>query len=95
MTDHHDLADDALTLDANAVAGLLHEVFGEEMTAHESRCAHCANEALLGTLRAYDMAGPGVVLRCSICTGVMLVLVRRADGSVTVDQSGVAYLKRG
>ena len=87
------MTDDPLTLDANAVAGMLHEVFGTEMTARASQCAHCGNRALLGTLRVYDMDGPGVVLRCSTCTEIVIRLVRRPDGSFLVDARGAAYIR--
>jgi hypothetical protein len=79
---------DEQTLDANAVAGMLHEVFGREMTARDSQCAHCGNRAQVGTFRVYDMHGPGVVLRCSTCTEIVIRLVRRPDGSYLVDASG-------
>jgi len=80
-------------LDANAVAGMLAEIFGTEMTAVASRCAHCGNRAQLGTLRAYGLRGPGVVLRCSTCTQVVMRIMRRADGSFLVDAQGAAYLR--
>ena len=86
-------ADDPLTLDANAVAGVLHEVFGAEMTAAASRCGHCGNRAALGTLRVYDMYGPGIVLRCNTCSEIVIRLVRRPDGSYLVDARGAAYLR--
>jgi hypothetical protein len=85
---------DKHTLDANAVAGMLHEVFGTEMTDHESECAHCGNQAQVGTFRVYDMQGPGVVLRCSTCAEITIRIVRRPDGSYLVDAGGV-YLKSG
>jgi hypothetical protein len=81
------VTDDPHTLDANAVAGMLHEIFGAEMTAQESECAHCGNRALVGTFRVYDMHGPGVVLRCSACTEITLRVVRRPDGTFLVDAS--------
>jgi hypothetical protein len=83
---------DALTLDANAVAGLLMEIFGAEMTAVMSRCAHCGNRGQVGSLRAYTHA-PGVVLRCSICTEVVMRVMRRGDGSYLVDARGAAYIR--
>ena len=83
---------DALTLDANATAGLLMEVFGTEMTVAASRCTHCGNRAQIGSLRAYVHA-PGVVLRCSTCTEVVLRIMRRADGSFLVDARGAAYIR--
>jgi uncharacterized protein DUF6510 len=80
-------------LDANAVAGMLSEVFGNEMTSVPSRCGHCGNRAQVGTLRAYGLNGPGVVLRCSTCTEIVIRLMRRADGSFLVDARGAAYLR--
>lgn len=83
---------DEHTLDANAVAGLLQEVYGTEMTARMSECGHCANQAQVGTMRVYDINGPGVVLRCSVCAGITLLLVRRPDGSYLIDASGMVEL---
>ena len=84
---------DPFTLDANAVAGILHEVFGTEMTASASRCGHCGNRAMVGTLRVYDRDGPGIVMRCSTCSEIVIRLMRRADGSYLVDAQGAAYLR--
>ena len=84
---------DDTALDANAVAGMLVEIFGSEMTAVPSRCAHCGNRAQLGTLRAYGLNGPGVVLRCSTCTQVVMRVMRREDGTFLVDARGAAYLR--
>jgi hypothetical protein len=39
-------------LDANAVAGMLVEIFGTEMTAVASRCAHCGNTPPISTMVA-------------------------------------------
>ena len=83
---------DSLTLDANAVAGMLMEIFGTDMTASMSRCGYCGNRGQMGTLRAYTHA-PGVVLRCSICTEVVMRIMRRADGSYLVDARGAAYIR--
>jgi hypothetical protein len=83
---------DERTLDANAVAGALHEMFGTDMTVVQARCAHCGNRAQLGTLRAY-VGGPGTVLRCAACSGIVLRFMRRPDGSYLVDIRGAAYLR--
>jgi hypothetical protein len=80
-------------LDANSVAGMLAEIFGTEMTGVPSRCAHCGNRAQVGTLRVYGRGGPGVVMRCSICTEIVMRVMRRADGSFLVDARGAAYLR--
>jgi len=77
-------------LDANAFAGLLQEIFGAEMTAVASQCAHCGNHAEMGTLRAY--IGLGVVFRCSVCTEIVMRIVTMPDGRHRVDMRGAAYL---
>jgi NAD-dependent SIR2 family protein deacetylase len=83
---------DTLTLDANAAAGMLMEIFGTEMTIAASRCTHCGNRAQIGTLRAY-MNAPGLVLRCSVCAQVVMRVMRREDGSYLVDARGAAYIR--
>lgn len=80
-----------LMLDANAVAGLLMEIFGVEMTAEPTECAHCGNEAEIGTLFAYTQ-GPGVVLRCSTCGQVVLRIVHTPH-AIYLDARGAVYLK--
>ena len=83
---------DPMTLDANAAAGMLMEIFGTEMTVASVDAAHCGNRAQLGTLRAY-MNAPGVVLRCSVCAEVVMRIMRRADGSFLVDARGAQYIR--
>jgi hypothetical protein len=80
-----------LILDANAVAGLLMEIFGGEMTAEPSECAHCGNLAEMGTLLAFTQ-GPGVVLRCPACGQVVLRIVQTPE-AITLDARGAVYLK--
>jgi hypothetical protein len=82
---------EGLWLDANAVGGLLWDVFGMEMTAAPAECAHCGNQAEVGTLLAFTL-GPGVVLRCSACGQVVLRIVQTPD-AIYLDASGAAYLK--
>jgi Family of unknown function (DUF6510) len=84
--------EDPLTLDANAVAGLLSDAFGAEMTATPGQCANCGNVAMVGTLIAYTR-GPGVVLRCSVCAEVVIRIVETPD-SMLVDARGAVYLRR-
>jgi hypothetical protein len=93
MNMQNDQTDSAreLMLDANAVAGLLMEIFGVEMTAEPTECAHCGNEAEIGTLFAYTQ-GPGVVLRCSTCGQVVLRIVQTPD-AIYLDARGAVYLK--
>ena len=80
-----------LMLDANAVGGLLQDIFGVEMTAVPSECANCGNIAELGTLLAFTQA-PGAVLRCSVCEQVMLRIVQTPD-AIYLDARGALYLR--
>ncbi|CAA9580904.1 MAG: hypothetical protein AVDCRST_MAG86-2730 [uncultured Truepera sp.] len=65
------MQDSDLRLDGNAAAGWLHEIFGREMTAVSSTCAHCSNAAPLGALLVYA-SDIGVVMRCPTCNAALL-----------------------
>ena len=78
-------------LDGNAAAGALSEVFALEITRARGRCDACGNVAQVGEARAYVEA-PGVVLRCSGCDSVLLVLVRRGTSYVLAVQ-GMTWLE--
>lgn len=80
-----------LMLDANATAGLLHEIFGAEMTAEPTECAHCGNEGEMGELLAFTH-GPGIVLRCSACENVVIRIVKTPQ-AIYLDARGAAYLR--
>jgi hypothetical protein len=82
---------DDLTLDANAVAAMMQEIFGSEMTAVPGKCANCGNVAEMGTLLAFTR-GPGIVLRCSICHEVHVRIVRTPTATY-VDATGVAFMR--
>jgi len=77
-------------LDGNAIAGLLMEVFGTEMTTATGACASCAAVALLAEQLVYNRA-PGTVVRCRSCTGVLMVLVE-VRGIHCVDRRGLGAL---
>lgn len=66
--------DAAPFVDANAVAGMLHEVFALDVTAAEGTCAGCGRTTHLGRARLYGRL-PGVVLRCAACGHVLARLV--------------------
>ena len=91
MDDAQAFSERALVLDANAVAGLLDEIFGAEMTASRTVCAHCGRAGEMGTLMAYVHA-PGVVLRCPTCQQVMVRIVRTPD-AIFLDARGAVYLR--
>jgi hypothetical protein len=77
-------------LDGNAIAGLLHDVFGSELTTAVTVCVHCGDERPVAELVAYVRA-PGTVVRCRTCAGVVMVLVE-VRGITCVDLSGLAAL---
>lgn len=82
------MADPARWLDGNALAGLLNEAFGEEMTAVERRCESCGDERALGAYRAY--LGAGVVLRCPSCGAAGLRVVA-VDERYSVSWTGPTH----
>ena len=83
--------DNDRTLDGNAVAGMLAEMFALGATSAMVRCATCDHEDPLGTATVYANA-PGVVVRCRGCSSV---LMRFAEGGdrVMVDLRGAAWLE--
>ena len=80
-----------LMLDANAVAGILQEIFGAEMTAAPTECATCGAEGEVGTLLAFTQA-PGIVLRCPSCENVVLRITQTPD-AFYLDARGAVYLR--
>jgi hypothetical protein len=83
--------DDPLVLDANAMAGELTAMMGVDITAYVARCAHCGNRDAIGSLRAWTR-GPGVVLRCVICSEIVVRWVQTPTGA-RVDLRGAAFLQ--
>jgi hypothetical protein len=79
-----------LTVDANAIAGLLVSIFGREVTALQERCVYCGTVSVVGTLRVY-MRGPGVIVRCPACAEVVLRIVETPAGT-RIDVSGATHL---
>jgi hypothetical protein len=78
-------------LDGNAVAGVLESHFGSDVTAAPGECGHCGTVSRMGAMRAY-VGGPGTVLRCGACAGVVLRIVVRPDG-LYLDASGIRWLR--
>ena len=91
MIDHS--ADPAVDreLDGNALAGMLETMFGSDITAVPGRCAHCGTITMVGAMRVY-MGGPGAVMRCPTCDGVVLRVVQTTEATF-VDLQGAAYLR--
>lgn len=63
-------------LDGNAIGGLLHDLFGREMTGELGCCVNCGAVNALGAVHVYVRA-PGEVMRCPRCESVLLVIVQR------------------
>jgi hypothetical protein len=91
MDDIQDDMNRELMLDGNAVAGVLFEIFAEEMTASPTECAHCGNVGEIGALLAFTQA-PGLVLRCPACENIMLRIVETPQ-AIYLDARGAAYLR--
>jgi hypothetical protein len=80
---------DAFVLDGNAVAGVLHEIFGTEMTEVTGTCGNCGASAQVGAVRAFRSAG--IVLRCPRCDNVLAKVVQ-GQTQACVDLSGLSAL---
>jgi uncharacterized Zn finger protein len=74
------MSDNALWLDGNAIAGLLHELFGVELTGMPRGCQSCGEVHPIGAHRLYR--GAGLVLRCPACGDVALRVATLRDRRV-------------
>jgi hypothetical protein len=77
-------------LDGNAIAGMLFDVFGAEMTTSTAACANCGARAPAAELVVY-LRAPGTVARCRTCMSVLMVLVTIHERTC-VDLRGLATL---
>jgi hypothetical protein len=77
-------------LDGNAVAGILAEIFGTEMTVFTAICGSCGQAGPLAEVVVYA-AQMGFVIRCRGCTA-LLAVITRIRGISCVDLSGLAAL---
>lgn len=82
-----------LRLDGNAAAGVLQEIFVQDLTAARGACALCGRVADIGAqhLYMYPLA-PGAVLRCNSCESVLMVVVRDG-GRRRVGLQGLTWLE--
>ena len=79
-----------MELDGNAIGGLLEQVFGADVTAAEVTCATCGAAGPVAETVVY-LRGPGSVVRCRVCTNVLMV-ISQIRGVACVDLGGVASL---
>jgi uncharacterized Zn finger protein len=82
---------DEMTLDGNAIGGLLREIFTVEMTTAVGTCAGCGAVNEVGRVTVYVHA-PGTVVRCPACGAVLMKIVR-AKGRYWVDLTGTRCLE--
>ena len=80
-----------LRLDGNALAGMLADVFGFEMTVERGGCAGCGAVNQLGAMLVYAH-GMGAVVCCPRCVQVVL-RVARGEGRWWLDLRGLAWLQ--
>jgi hypothetical protein len=78
-------------LDGNAVAGLLQEVFGTEMTTNPAQCDHCGGVNMLGALLLFG-GEMGSVMRCPVCEEMMMRIVARRE-TIWLDMQGMSWLR--
>jgi len=79
-----------LALDGNAAAGILHAVYGAEMTVAVGTCDACASAGPVGRVRLYRSAG--LVLRCPHCDAVLMKIVTAGE-RVWIDSRGLRTLE--
>ena len=78
------------TLDGNAIAGLLFDVFGAELTTATGTCAYCAATGPVAEVEVY-LRAPGTVARCRVCRNLLMAFVT-VRGITCVDLRGLAAL---
>ena len=77
-------------VDGNAIGGLLHELFGREMTGAGCVCGNCGAARPVAKLAVYLQA-PGTVVRCRTCESVLMVFAKLCRRTC-VDLLGLADL---
>jgi ribosomal protein S27E len=78
----NDVSEQALWLDGNAIAGLLNDVFGTELTATRRGCQSCGALTCIGAHRVYR--GAGTVVRCPVCGDLALRVTSMPDRYVVL-----------
>lgn len=77
-------------LDGNAIAGVLEQLFGRDMTVTLGRCNGCGAEREVGAFYVYRAAG--IVVRCPDCDNVLLRIVEGRD-RMWIDARGLATMQ--
>ena len=85
--------DTQLRLDGNAAAGVLRNVFVDELTAARGACAACGAVAQIGSQHLYmQTLSPGGVLRCRACEAVLMVFAR-GGGRFRLGMQGLKWIE--
>ena len=79
------------SLDGNAAAGALADLFAFDVTVAVTTCATCDDRRPVAELHAY-LDAPGIVLRCASCGAAQLRLVRSGDRG-WLDLRGIQVLE--
>jgi hypothetical protein len=79
-----------MDLDGNAIAGLLADVFGAEMTSAAGECASCGADGPVAETVVY-LRAPGAVVRCRTCGSVLMVFATIRE-TTCVDLRGLSNL---
>ena len=82
-----------MSLDGNAIAGLLAEIFAADMTSAVATCAACGAMRPVAETTVY-LRAPGTVVRCRTCASILIV-VSTVRGRNCVDLSGLEGLQAG
>jgi Family of unknown function (DUF6510) len=85
--------DTQLRLDGNAIAGILREVFVDDVTDARCACGSCGAVAEVGSQHVYMYPlSPGAVLRCNRCQEVLMVMVH-GGGRYRLSLRGMTWLE--
>jgi hypothetical protein len=82
---------DETTLDGNAAAGDLQELFAVEVTQMVGVCASCGQAGPLAEAHTFALA-PGLTVRCPGCDAVLARLVHLPDRTL-VELTGLRRLE--
>lgn len=80
--------DDLTATDGNGLARLFADAFDRDVTSSRTTCATCHRESVFAEGKVYGRL-PGVVVRCTHCTAVLIRAVQSPD-RVWLDLRGVA-----
>jgi hypothetical protein len=82
-----------LRLDGNAAAGMLREIFVDDLSGARGECGFCGAIAQMGSQHLYMYPlSPGAVLRCKRCEGILMVLVH-GGGHYRFGMQGLKWLE--